>query len=165
MHSYAMYESLLGKPYDDGDADCYGLARLFYRNNYGIDLPNYARSSGFLDEGLDLIGRFLSEQEFRVIDVAADKLELGDGLILCVPAPHKRERLPNHIAVFVGNGTFIHHLYGKKSEEDYLTPQWEARIMAVLRHPEVTASNAARLVKASRTLQELVQDHGNRRTS
>ena len=163
MQYHEMYAELLGKQYDDGNVDCYGLARLYYAKNYDIELPNYARSALFMEEGLDLIGQLISEQEFVVTDVSTDKLEPGDALILCVPMPHRKERTANHIGVFVGNGTFIHHLYGKKSEEAYLTPQWSARIMAVLRHASVHEANARRLSASPTNFLDLLPDHVKRR--
>lgn len=163
MRYYDLYKHLLGVPYDDGDKDCYGLARRFYQDNYELELPNYARSADFFSDGVDLIDVFLREEDFRVVDVALDRLQIGDGLLLAVPVRQLPRGTINHIGVFVGNGTFIHHMYGKPSSEDYLTPQWSARIMAVVRHPDLARKTAEMSANSTRTLESVLPDHVKRR--
>ena len=163
MRYFDRYKHLLNLPYDDGDADCYGLVRRFYADNYGIELPNYARSSSFFSDGIDLVTPFIQEEDFKVVDCAPSRLEVGDGLLLCVPGRQWPEGMINHIAVFVGNGTFLHHLYLKPSCEDYMSPSWSRRIMGVLRHPEIAEKNAAFLSQDSVDLLTLLPDHVKRK--
>ena len=163
MKVYDMYADLLGVGYDDGDHDCYGLCVRYYQKNYGIALPNYARSADFFSEGLDLISPFLQDSDFKVVDVAPSRLEMGDGLLLAVPSRLCERGTINHVAVFVGNSTFIHHLWQKQSCEDYLDDVWSRRIMAVVRHPDVGPANDRMLQKAQTSLLDLLPDHVKQR--
>lgn len=166
MSYYDRYKHLIDLAYDDGDKDCYGLCRQFYLSNYDIELPNYARSATFFSEGIDLITPFLAHGEFKVIDVAPSLLEVGDGLMFSVRQPWMRgQKVINHVAVFVGNGTFIHHLYDKRSCEDYMDSSWTRRLMAVVRHPDVAAMNAAATSKNAIQLIDILPDHAKRRLS
>lgn len=163
MRYFDRYKHLLNLPYDDGDADCYGLGRRFYQDNYQIELPNYARSSSFFADGIDLVTPFIQEQDFQVVDCAPSCLEVGDGLLMCVPGRQWPMGITNHIAVFVGNGTFIHHLYQKPSCEDYMDAAWSRRIMAVLRHPEIAEKNASFLARESVNIIDMLPDHVKRK--
>jgi hypothetical protein len=51
---------LLNKPYRDGADDCYGLAREYYEEEYGLSLRNYARPIGFDQAGIPLLDQYLS---------------------------------------------------------------------------------------------------------
>ena len=163
MNYYEKYQHLIGLPYDDGDADCYGLCRRFYADNYGIELPNYARSADFFDGGVDLVTPFLSEEKFAIIDVSIDRLEVGDGLLLCVPIPGRPKQKINHVGVFVGNRTFLHHMYLKPSCEDAMTPRWFNRVMAVIRHPEIAEANAKAAAVQAVNVLDLIPDHVKQR--
>lgn len=159
MQYFDMYSDLIGLPYDDGDADCYGLCRRYYLKNYQIELPNYARSADFFGAGLDLIEPFLQDSDFKVVDVSPSRLQIGDGLLLHVPNRSTPDGKVNHVGVFVGNGSFLHHLWQKPSCEDYITPQWSRRIMAVVRHPDIAQMTAALFRREPVDFISLLPDH------
>lgn len=159
MSYFDKYSQFLGIPYDDGDADCYGLCRRYYAANYGIELPDYARSADFFAADIDLITPFLLEEGFVVVDAPLDRLETGDGLLLCVRSRSWPAGKINHVAVYVGNQMILHHMYEKPSCEDAFTTSWKSRVMAVIRHPEISAKNAELASAASVDLISLLPDH------
>lgn len=161
MRTFEMYSELLGLPYDDGDRDCYGLCRRFYLKNYDIELPNYARSSSFFADGIaaSLIADFFIASDFKVVDVPFNRLEVGDGLLLCVPVPGWPRGEANHVGVYVGNGLFAHHLINKQSCEDSLSDAWKRRILSVVRHPMVTEKNKEMTSGAKVDVLSLLPDH------
>lgn len=136
MSHLTKYENLLNVPYVDGDYDCYGLLRRYYAQAYGLRLRNYARPSDFADDLNLIIENFVTEG-FSIIEVSLDQLELGDGLLFCL----NRRKYVNHVGAFVGNGYLLHHLYNQPSRADALTTSWRARVLSVVRHPEVTEQN------------------------
>lgn len=158
---YDEYKHLLGIPYVDGVNDCYGLCRRYFRDNFDLELPNYARSADFFYEGIDLITPFLLEEGFQVIDVPLSKLERGDGLLMVIPSRANVERVINHVAVYVGNGMVLHHLYQKPSEEFAIDDKWKSRIVTVLRHPEVSYKNLEDSER--KTIIQILPDHVKRR--
>ena len=165
MRYYDTYSHLLGLPYDEGDADCYGLGRRFYLSLYQIEIPNYARSSAFFGSHVDLFKSFLQETDFESVDCSLDKLQFGDGLLLAVPHRTTPIGMVNHLAVFVGNGTFLHHPFGRPSCEDYMTPQWKRRVVNVVRSYEVTRANDELFRQSSVDILSLVPDHVKRKLS
>lgn len=163
MNQYDLYAQLLGVPYDDGDHDCYGLFRRYCMTVYDLELPNYARSADFFSSDLNLLMPSIEETEFTLVNAAHDRLEQGDLLLMSVPSPNWPKGEVNHIAVFVGNGTFLHHMYGKESREDYLTDKWKNRIMAVFRHPICTEVNKSRSIGRKTEFLEMVVNHARQR--
>lgn len=138
---YERYENLLGRPYVEGSVDCYGLLRDYYKQNYDLELTNYARPGDFAFSDLDLIMNYFQEEEFKIVEVSLHNLEIGDGLLMQINgAP-----LANHVAVYVGNQMILHHLYGGVSKEDPFNQRWKGRTLSVVRHPEVTRINQSQL--------------------
>lgn len=126
------------KPYVTGRDDCYGLVRKWLAANYGMKLTNYARPLAWDDHGFNLLGDFFEREGFNLAIVPLNRLELGDLLLMRVAT---RGGVANHIGVYVGNGYLLHHLYAAKSKADPLNDRWKARVLDVLRHPEVSAKN------------------------
>jgi cell wall-associated NlpC family hydrolase len=127
-----------GVPYKVGRDDCYGLARRWLKDKYGVTLTNYARPFGFEEEGLNLLTDFFQKEGFVIVSVPFNRLEIGDGLIMRLA---NRSGNPNHVGVYVGNGYMLHHLYNQKSVADPLTTRWTSRVVDIYRHPDVTAKN------------------------
>lgn len=130
------YIDLEGLPYAEGRDDCYGLARRYYRK-YGLNLRNYARPTGFSYYGMDLISKNLEAEGFVYLDVALDRLEVGDGITMAI----NRSEFANHVAVYVGNRMILHHLHGAKSIAENFSDRWKSRVMNIVRHPKVTEQN------------------------
>jgi cell wall-associated NlpC family hydrolase len=42
--------------------------------------------------------------------------------------------LPQHFAVFTGNGRMLHHGQGRLSASELITDRWQARLHCVFRH-------------------------------
>jgi cell wall-associated NlpC family hydrolase len=162
--NYDRYSHLLGVAYDEGDHDCYGLALRFYRDVYGLDIPDYARSMEFFQKKVNLIAAFLADSGFTVQDIPLDRLEPGDGLLLSVPASWMGG-MPevNHVGVYVGNGMFLHHLYQRPSAEDAFDIRWMRRVRAVVRHPEIARGNNEILMKGSIDFLSLLPEHVRQR--
>ncbi len=58
------YDHLLHKQFKYGKQDCFTLLRDFYRDNFDILLPNYARPKKLLAERLEPLQRPLSKERF-----------------------------------------------------------------------------------------------------
>lgn len=128
------YSDLLGKVYVEGDYDCYGLLRRYYKRMYDLELRNYARPNGFGYNGLNLITDNFDLEGF---EVTSDALQIGDGIIMGIA----RSPMANHVAVYVGRGMILHHLYNTKSCEESFDASWKRRVLNIVRHPKVTEQN------------------------
>lgn len=127
------YKHLIGIPYRSGKDDCYGLARRYYKDTFGIELVNAARPDGWWNEpDMDLINQFIHHDNWKSLGTNTRALKVGDGLVFSLISGKA-----NHVGCYVGNGMFIHHVYGRFSNEEALMDKWTSRLLMVIRHPEV----------------------------
>jgi cell wall-associated NlpC family hydrolase len=134
MGLHANYKHLLGIAYKSGVDDCYGLARRYYQDVFGITIVNAARPEGWWDDKeMNLIDQFISHDGWENMGLNTRILRVGDGLVFSLI-----NGKANHVGCYVGNGMFIHHIMGRFSTEDALMDKWKARLLAIIRHPATT---------------------------
>jgi proteasome lid subunit RPN8/RPN11 len=101
---------LVGRQWAHGVLDCYALVRDWYAQERGIDLPDFERFDEWWKRGLNL----------------------GDVLLMQVASP-----VPNHAAVYLGDGLILHHLQGRLSSRDVYGGYWQKVTTHALRHPDL----------------------------
>lgn len=127
------YENLLGKPWIINEQDCFTLGRDFYKQNFGIDIPDFSRPNDWDADELDLIRINSLKSGFKIItDEDWNDLRPGDILAVAINSSNA-----NHLVVYVGNNEIIHHLFFKTSCKEILRPIWRMSTMYILRHPDV----------------------------
>lgn len=125
----------VGREYDPGRSDCFGLVREYYLREWGLRLPNVARPDRFwLDPRLDLTRNY-RKMGFRV--VLDEDPQIGDGFVMPLYAS-----MNTHTGVICGDNQILHHLPGRLSSVDRLRPSWLPRFTIILRHPHVEAQRA-----------------------
>lgn len=127
-------EHLQGIPFTGiGKRDCYELVRDFYRDNFNIELTPYARPHDWESDKLDLIRNHYEAEGFEMLtDWKIKDLRPADLLIMAV-----NESNPNHIAINLGDGRILHHLYGKRSRIEEFHGWWRNHVSFVVRHKDV----------------------------
>lgn len=121
----------LGAPYVEGKNDCYSVLRQYFRDQWGVWLPNIARPNNFWDDPkMDFYGAYRLYGFKPVFD---QPLEIGDVLIMPL-----NTKMNTHAAAVVEGNQILHHMPGGRSTLDPLFPKWVNRANAVLRHPKVT---------------------------
>lgn len=121
-------DPLLEREFVHGLADCYALVRDWYRTEAGILLPDFPRPDRWWERGGNLLAENLAAGGF----VRCDEPErVGDGYVMQVQAP-----VPNHCAVYVGDGLLLHHLCGRLSRREPVH-RWRSHILYRVRHQEV----------------------------
>lgn len=127
------YSNLIGRPYIDGRQDCYSVARDYYFQNWGIELPNLARPDRFWDDPeLDLYKNYTKTGFYPVLN---DVYKVGDAVLLPILS-----QINSHAGVIVEDNRMLHHLPYQLSSVDALRPKWIGRVMVHLRHPKVETS-------------------------
>lgn len=125
------YDRLVGIPYSEGYNDCYGLCRRYYREAWGITLPNLARPTSFwADPELDFYSQYQKHGFKTVLD---EKLQIGDAFLIPI-----RTAIASHAAVLVADNLILHHLPGRLSIVESFRPKWANRVNVTIRHPKVT---------------------------
>lgn len=153
---YDTYRHLLGVAYKAGESDCYGLARRYYKDLFGLDLLNMARPEmWWVEPDLNLITDCIFTDGWEDIGVNLRNLQIGDGLIFTMFSG-----IANHIGIYVGNGMFIHHVLGRFSCEEPLVQKWMSRCLMVVRHKVVTEQ-----IKNNRPTLQFSEVHKNARFS
>lgn len=108
---------LVGCEFSHGVNDCYGLVRRWYRQRRGIILPDFPRDGKWWDDGKsDLYTTNYPQAGFESIPNDREP-EIGDVVLMKI---RSRNNVPNHAAVYVGNGKILHHLWGELSRHDLL---------------------------------------------
>jgi cell wall-associated NlpC family hydrolase len=126
------YDNLLGLPYEEGQQDCFSLVRRYYRQVWGVDIPNFARPHNFWeDPNLDLYQLYKLAGFEQVFDVPFQK---GDGLLMPLFTP-----FATHGAILAEDNVIIHHLPRRLSNAEPFRPRWSSKVTIVIRHPEVTS--------------------------
>ena len=110
----------------DGRGDCGALVRDWYRIERNTLLPDCARDDIWFKRGENLYIDHYKRAGFAPADI--DHAEVGDVALMQI-----RSDVPNHAAVFVGNGLIMHHLEGRLSRIEPLG-QWRKYIVGWMRH-------------------------------
>lgn len=119
---------LVGRSFAHGVLDCYTLIRDWYRLERGVNLPDFERRDDWWAAGDDLYMQHYAEAGF--VAVSQDQPELVGDVILM----QLRAKVPNHAAVYLGNGHMLHHLHGRLSSRDVYGGYWQEITRCVLRY-------------------------------
>lgn len=125
------YEAPLeGRQFAHGILDCFTLFKDFLWREYQIRVSNYDREDDWWNNGGDLysIDRLNAEGFFQI----EDEPKRGDIILMNV-----RSKVANHAAVYLGDGTILHHLHGRLSRKEAYGGYWAERTMLIVRHKDM----------------------------
>jgi proteasome lid subunit RPN8/RPN11 len=121
---------LVGREWSHGVLDCYSLVRDWFRSERGVLLPNFARFDDWWKRGENLYLDNFAQVGFEVINSAdLRSLQPGDCFLMQVASP-----VPNHAAVYLGDGLILHHLQGRLSSRDVYGGYWQKVTTHTLRY-------------------------------
>lgn len=124
---------LVGRQWAHGVLDCYALVRDWYAQERGIELPNFERFDEWWKRGMNLYLDNFGSAGFEDTDLTdRTDLKVGDVLLMQVASP-----VPNHAAVYLGDGLILHHLQGRLSSRDVYGGYWQKVTTHALRHPDL----------------------------
>ncbi len=124
------YEApLVGRKFYHGVLDCYTLVRDYFKREHGIELVDDVREDDWWHKGQNL---YLDNMERMGLRPITGEPQPGDVFFMQIRAP-----VPNHAAVYLGDGQILHHLYGRLSSRDVYGGYWQEVTTHVLRHKEL----------------------------
>lgn len=94
----------LGRVFVHGAADCWKLFTDWYWQELKVKLPDAPRDHNWWKEDKNLYMDGFAENGFRLL-ADKEKPQYGDGCMMRLWSP-----VPNHAAVYIGNGLLLHHL-------------------------------------------------------
>ncbi|PHZ28081.1 peptidase P60 [Yersinia bercovieri] len=118
---------LEGRVFVHGVWDCFSIIRDWFNLEKGIEILNFERSDCWWESGAEnLYMDNYGKAGFIEID---GELLPGDVIIMQVSAP-----VPNHAAIYIGNGMMIHHMHGRLSKRVPYGGYYQDRTTVKLRH-------------------------------
>lgn len=124
-------EKYIGIPYvvngrDFDGIDCYGLVRLVYKEELGIDLPSFAEEGINPERTQELISQYKEGWE------PTENIQAGDVVIFRVMG------VDAHIAIAVSSTHFLHARQGYNSAiESFDSPKWKTRLVGSYKYSPV----------------------------
>ncbi|GAC1315510.1 MAG: C40 family peptidase [Collimonas sp.] len=136
IHTFAPngYQApLVGRAFSHGILDCYSLIRDYYRRELALDLPDFEREEGWWLKGSHAVGGNLYLDNFEqagFVTLANDTpMQKHDGLLMQIGA-----EVPNHAAVYIGDGLILQHCMHRLSSRDIYGGYWQRSTVKVVRH-------------------------------
>lgn len=122
-----------GRPFVHGVLDCYALCRDWYKRELNIDLPDDEREDDWWNKGQSIYLDGFEKNGFVSIGKDVKKLQRGDGILMQIRSP-----VPNHAAVYLGDGKILQHNYGRLSAITTYGGYWLKHSTHFLRHRSQT---------------------------
>ena len=117
---------LYGRQFSHGVLDCYAFIRDYYRQELGTELSDFDRPDEWWLKGLDLYRDGFAAAGFERV---TGPMQAHDVLLMRVASP-----VPNHGAVYLGDGRIGHHQMGRLSSRDVFGGWYEKVTVTTLRH-------------------------------
>lgn len=114
------------RPFIHGLFDCYTLVRDYYKRNFNIFLPtNIQRDWEWWQKGENLYLENAKDCSFE----EAQDIKKHDVLLMKINSP-----VPNHAAIYIGDGKILHHMSGRFSTTQDLTFSYKQKISVIYRN-------------------------------
>lgn len=108
--------------------DCWGLVRVFYQTEMGIDLPSLTEDYP-TTEDRETISRLVNGHRIGWPLIPIGEEQYGDIIVFRLLGSQC------HMGVVMGNGIFLHVMEGMNScLDNYRRPQWRSRVEGFHRH-------------------------------
>lgn len=116
---------LIGRPFVYGVLDCWSLVREYLLEKLSLDLPDQPRLGHWWKRGENRLEEYLLAHGFRPVG----KPETHDLILFRV-----RSDVPNHVAVYVGDGRMLHHPADGLSCEIPFRHEWQRSLYGFMRY-------------------------------
>ncbi len=126
IHKFRCVPHLTGRRFEHGVTDCYTLFRDAY-HLAGIEMPDFHRGDDWWRNGQNL---YLDNLEATgLYQVPLSSAQPGDVLLCCFGSS-----VPNHAAIYCGDGELLHHIPEQLSKRERYTDKWQRRTHSLWRH-------------------------------
>lgn len=126
IHKFRCVPHLTGRRFEHGVTDCYTLFRDAY-HLAGIEMPDFHRGDDWWRNGQNL---YLDNLEATgLYQVPLSAAQPGDVLLCCFGSS-----VPNHAAIYCGDGELLHHIPEQLSKRERYTDKWQRRTHSLWRH-------------------------------
>lgn len=114
---------------DRDGVDCWGLFRLFYREQLGIDLPSYRDDYQSTGDRLAILRLVREQLDTGRWESVTEEPAFGDAIVIRIHGQ------PWHVAVALGDGDMLHSRRGADTcIESLRSVLWRSRIEGFYRY-------------------------------
>jgi Predicted metal-dependent protease of the PAD1/JAB1 superfamily len=121
---------LVGRAWTHGILDCWALCRDWYAAEWNVDLPSPPRFDGWWNDGVSALYNDSALRDANFAPVSASELAPGDLILMQI---RSKNRVPNHAAIYLGDGLILHHMHGRLSSRDVYGGYWQEFTRSVWR--------------------------------
>lgn len=118
----------IGRPFVHGDTDCYGLIRDFYKDEFDIELTNYARTDNWWNKGQNLYMDNFRKEGFYILD-DLEESQYGDIFLIALGCS-----VASHGAIYIGENKILQHVQDHVSSIDRYMGVFKNCTLARIRH-------------------------------
>lgn len=123
---------LIGRKFQHGVIDCLSLIIDYYKE-IGIALPDMYREDNWWLKGADMYRDNFKSFGFEQVGGSEfTDFKKHDVILMQVGSP-----VPNHGAIYIGDGFILQHCQGRLSSKDVYSGYWRKVTNIVLRHKEL----------------------------
>jgi proteasome lid subunit RPN8/RPN11 len=115
------------RPYVYGVHDCYSIARDWYNREWDLGIPDFDRQHEWWERGENLFVDNFESVGF--VSIPREQPKIGDAFLFQVSS-----KVPNHVAVYIGNGLILHHVRFRLSCQELYGGLWAKTTTHQLRH-------------------------------
>jgi cell wall-associated NlpC family hydrolase len=116
----------VGRPYIPNVHDCYTLAQDYYRREFGLVLGSYENIEDWWLKGENFLADYYEKEGFERV---SGEPATGDAMLIQSGA-----KVPNHVAIYVGDDRILHHSRSRLSKHDTYAGYWKDHTIFHLRH-------------------------------
>lgn len=124
-------DKYIGKKFNYGKVDCYSLIREFYKDEFGLELTDYARPDYWWNNGGNLYMDNFRNEGFRLLG-DNEELQYGDVLLIALGCS-----VASHGAIYIGNNLILQHCQNHISSIDRYMGVFKDRTLAKVRHKSI----------------------------
>lgn len=98
---------------------------------WGLELPNPDRPDDWWNDGHSDL--YTDNYRAAGFEPVGGDMQRGDLILMQI---RSKNQVPNHAAVYLGDGLILHHLYGRLSSRDVWGGYWRECHRMTLRHKD-----------------------------
>lgn len=124
---------LVGRQWSHGVLDCYAIIHDYYHQELGIPIPDFDRSDEWWKRGENLYVNNFGKAGFK--EITLEELSKDDVILMRINSP-----VPNHGAIYLGDGVILHHVHGRLSSREVFGGYWLKNAAVYLRYEKDNSS-------------------------
>jgi proteasome lid subunit RPN8/RPN11 len=118
---------LVGRTWSHGVLDCYSIIKDWYKQERNIELLDFYRGDDWWKRGENLYVDNFEKAGFYKIK--QEELQEGDVILMLI-----NSSVPNHGAIYLGDGLILHHVHSRLSTRDVFGGYWLKNSVVYLRY-------------------------------